>query len=76
MNKGWYNELEEDVIPKYLDHIAFTHPEGALGSLKDFKEHFKAEYIQEIERKTLIFRTDKGMIDLDKEIDPVYFKEM
>ena len=62
--------MDSDVIPKYLSHIAFSAPKGALGSLSKYERHFTQDYIKGIEKKILIFRTDKGLIDLDKEIDP------
>ena len=49
---------------------------GALGALKEFKEHFKEEYLQNFEKKALVYQTDQGLLDIGAEIDADYFKEV
>lgn len=59
-----------------MSHIAFTNPKGAKDSLKGFKDDFHENYLKEIEKKVMVYRADKGLVDLGKEIDPEYFKRL
>ena len=36
---GWHNS-NESVIFKYLEHIAFTAADGAIGSLEQYENDF------------------------------------
>jgi hypothetical protein len=77
MSRGWYSiKKEDEVIRKYLEHIAFTSKKGALRSLSSYKDHFTEHYLNEIEEKMLVYQTDKGLLDIGKEIDPHFFKQI
>jgi len=65
------------VITKYLEHIAFTCKKGALGSLSDFSKDLSSEhYLKGIEEKMLVYQTNKGLLDIGKEIDPHFYKRV
>lgn len=67
---------KDDVIPTYLGYIAYTNKGGALGSLNLYKNDFKEEYLRNIEKMMLVYRSDKGMVDMDKAVSPEFFKTM
>ena len=48
------------MIERYLKLICTKNN----GSLSEYRKHFQEEYLKGIEKETLVYQTDKGMIDL------------
>jgi hypothetical protein len=67
------NNEEEDVIPKYLQHICETNEEC---SLKAYDDDFESKYLRSIEKKVQVYKSDKGLIDMADDFDPEEFKRI
>lgn len=73
MNRGFYSEDKDDVIPKYLEHICQN--DKSL-QLKKYDDDFESHYLRSIEKRVQVYNTDRGLIDVHDDFDPTEFKRI
>lgn len=44
--------------------------------MKQFKNDFKDNYLKSIEKQMLVLKSDKGMLEIERDVSPEYFKQI